>query len=93
MLSDAISALVLSTSCTRDHHKHNTFNLLVFGKLDFSLHRDLILTNDDIAGKIHLLLQDSGIFFYVQRNNFSVFSMGQNFTLTDSLHNLLPYWR
>ena len=63
MLSDAVSALVLSTTLTRDHHKHNTVNLLVFGKLDFSLHRDLILKNDDIAGEIHLLLQDSGFFF------------------------------
>ena len=65
MLSDAISALVLSTSCTRDHHKHNTFSLLVFGKLDFALHHDLILKNDDIAGEIHLLLQDSAFFFFL----------------------------
>ena len=81
-----------STTWTRDHHKHNTFNLLVFGKLGFCLHHDLILKNDDIGGKIHLLLQDSGFCFFSQRNNFSIFSKGYNFTLTGSLHNLLPYW-
>ena len=75
MLSDAISALVLSTILTRNLHKQNSFSLLlVFGKLDFSLHRDLILKNDDIAGKIHLLLQDSVFFFYIQGNNFIIFS-------------------
>ena len=74
MLSDALSALILSATCTRDHDKHNTFNLLVFGKLDFSLHRDLILKNDDIGGKIHLLLQDSGFCFFIQRNYFIIFS-------------------
>ena len=92
MLSDALSALILSATCTRDHDKHNTFNLLVFGKLDFSLHRDLILKNDDIGGKIHLLLQDSGFCFFIQRNYFIIFSKGYYLTLTGSLNNLLPYW-
>ena len=85
MLSDAVSALILSTTCTRDHHKHNTFNLLVFGKLDFSLHCDLILTNDDIAGKIHLLLQDSG-FFSISRETTSLY-----FQRNKILHWLVPF--
>ena len=63
MLSDALSALILSATCTRDHDKHNTFNLLVFGKLDFSLHRDLILKNDDIGGKNTSAITGLRVFF------------------------------
>ena len=86
VLSDAVSALVVSTTWTRDHHKHNTFNLLVFGKLDFSLHHDLILKNDDIAGEIHLLLQDSVCLFPISRETTSLY-----FQRNKILHWLVPF--
>ena len=88
MLSDGIPELKLSTIWTRNLHKQNSFSLLlVFGKLDFSLHRDLILKNDDIAGEIHLLLQDSAFFFFsISRETTSLY-----FQRNTILHWLVPF--
>ena len=90
VLIDGIHALKCLTTWTRNLHEWDTFCLLLFcEKSDSSLYGSLIVANDDNARKIPSSIAGLRDSFYVQRNNFRVFSTKQNIMLNVSFSQFI----